>query len=39
MRGTVPVDADVPSVAAVNPDPPAVAAELLRARLETQGCS
>lgn len=37
MRGTVPVDADVFTVSAANPDPPAVAAELLRARLENAG--
>jgi D-alanyl-D-alanine carboxypeptidase/D-alanyl-D-alanine-endopeptidase (penicillin-binding protein 4) len=37
MRGTVPVDADVFSVSAANPDPPAVAVELLRARLENAG--
>ena len=37
MRGTVPVDEDVFTVSAANPDPPAVAAELLRARLEQAG--
>jgi D-alanyl-D-alanine carboxypeptidase/D-alanyl-D-alanine-endopeptidase (penicillin-binding protein 4) len=37
MRGTVPVGADVFTVSAANPDPPAVAAELLRARLEKAG--
>jgi D-alanyl-D-alanine carboxypeptidase/D-alanyl-D-alanine-endopeptidase (penicillin-binding protein 4) len=37
MRGSVPADADVFTVSAANPDPPAVAAELLRARLEEAG--
>ena len=37
MRGTVPAGADVFTVSAANPDPPAVAAELLRARLEEAG--
>src|SRR5690606_8969452 len=37
MRGTVPAGADVFTVSAANPDPPAVAAEWLRARLEAAG--
>ena len=37
MRGTVPVDAEGFTVSAANPDPPAVARELLRARLEHAG--
>ncbi len=37
MRGTVPAGADVFTVSAANPDPAAVAAELLRARLEEAG--
>jgi hypothetical protein len=37
MRGTVLAGADVFTVSAANPDPAAVAAELLRARLEEAG--